>query len=372
MNNRGGMLGANPAIVNPDGMEDMMEEASYDHPEEEIEEEQAPEGNQNQYAQQVTAQPQQMQQHQMMPAPQPMPYQNPETGSIIPHYATGGHTTTRRNTMQNMPDLDLINQRPGYDMYEDDNDMEESSEPEMILAHLSPTEMHELDEMQGGRIIDEFWNCPSYKGCIPFIGTPEILAIFKDVVEEIIETGELSPEKQAFVAELDPIFPLAGQIPVDGPSSYRENGLPQDLQTVAHEGINGDTTIALIPKSLSNLLDEMRGSPSANPVTKLPQYFWGALLIGGIGAAMKYFGDKSSQNSAYKKALEQQRRIQEDYERRQKEEIEKEKIHQRHLLDRMNHETRTFSENLYNPTKAIDDVLKKPIELNLDESISRG
>ncbi len=337
-NNRDGALGANPDRINPEGMNELMDGMSYEQPEEEPAQ---PQGHQYQQP----AQQQPVQQQQMTPPPAPTQYQNPEMGSIIPHYAKGGQTKEKRK-MKNMPDLSLIDQRPGYEGEQEDS--------EMIVAHVGANELKKLDEMQGGRRIDDETGLPIYDGLVPFIGTPELMEIFKDVVYEIAETGTLSPDKAEFISQLDPLFPLANKLPVDGPPSEHEDFAYPEEEELAEKGLAGDHELALIPRALADMLDEIRGETSTNPKTGLPQYFWFIpALIGAVALGAKVWGDYKSQ-AQYAKDL---KKSQEEYERKQKEEIEKQETYHKGLVKNYLDRTENFSKRFFKPTEEVDNIL---------------
>lgn len=365
-NNRNGMLGANPEEINPEGMNELMDGMSYEQPEEEPVQ---PQG----YQYQQPAQQQPAQQQQMMPPPAPTQYQNPEMGSIIPHYAKGGQTKEKRQ-MKNMPDLSLIDERPGY---ED----EQEEMPAMIVAHVSGEELKELDKMQGGRRIDPETGLPIYDGLVPFIGTPEMMAVFKDMVYEVAETGELSEEKARFAAELDPIFPLTEGLPVDAPPSEHEDFPLPGEKELAQKGIDGDHELAIIPRALADMLDEIRGETITNPNTGLPQYglfknmfksigkvakfvgigaaglaavtLGGPIGLGALALGAKTYGDYKT-NKRYADDL---KKSQEEYERKQREEIGKQETYHKGLVQNYIDRTDNFSNRLFKPTEDIDNIL---------------
>lgn len=352
MNSGGGMLGADPQKVNPEGMNELMEGVAMQQDQSQQNNQQQP--NEEEQKQMMADQQQQQAQQQGVPPASPQQAQpfysdQQQTMGVAPQpkYAEGGATPRQ---MQNMPDLDLINKRPG-------REDEQEEMPEMILAHVGGEELKELDKMQGGRRIDPETGLPIYDGLVPYIGTPEMMAIFKDMVYEVAETGELSEEKARFAAELDPIFPLTEGLPVDGPPSEHEEFPIPGEKELAEEGIDGDHELAIIPRALADMLDEIRGETVTNPKTGLPQYgffknifksigkvakvvgigaaglaaltFGGPLGLAGLGYGAKVYGDYKT-NKRYAKDL---RKAHEEHEAKNRALYDEEKKYQKGMVD---------------------------------------
>ncbi len=360
LNSGGGMLGADPSQVAPEGMNGLMEGvASASQQGDPNQQEQEQEGDPSQ---QQGMDPRQMadpsQQQQTMPqaASQPQGFYPDQQQSSVPrpHYLEGGEID-KRQEMQHMPDLDLINQRPGQEGDPEEEMPQEEGEgdhAEMILAHVGANELEKLDEMQGGRRIDQETGLPIYDGLVPFIGTPELMEIFKDVVYEIAETGELSPDKSEFISQLDPLFPLAQSMDVDGPPSEHEDFAYPEEEELAHKGLAGDHELAIIPKALADMLDEIRGETSTNPKTGLPQYFWFIpALIAAVAMGAKVWGD--ARNA--KQTAKDMRSAHDEQEEKRRALYDEEQRYQKSMVDEIHRNVPDYRHKPFSP--GVDRVL---------------
>jgi hypothetical protein len=162
----------------------------------------------------------------------------------------------------------------GYDQIPDSED-----EPQKILAHFAPDELHDLDEMQGGILIDPETNLREYTPLDKILRNPEI----RQAISEGLSQSQHSQGVQNFA--------MGGEV---------EPGRPIDpeLEKLRLEGRKGDTEIVIITPELLEIFTEWSGKePDINPTTGLPEFGFfktilriaapivGAILGGPIGAA---------------------------------------------------------------------------------------
>ena len=162
-----------------------------------------------------------------------------------------------------------------------DQNPEMAGQPIKILAHFDPEELAELDEMQGGIIIDPETNLREYLQLDQILRDPKIR-------DEI--SLALSKQNQ------QPGFAEGGIVD--------EPGRPQDpeLEQLRLRGRNGDTELAIITPELQEIFIEWSGrEPDINPDTELPEFGWfknilrivapvvGAFLGGPVGGALGGF-----------------------------------------------------------------------------------
>ncbi len=250
--------------------------------------------------------------------PQPVPaesspYPQPQStlNDLTPHYAEGGAVHRPRNPRM-VPDFDLIHNRR--------ETMNEK--PRMILAHMMESELRGLDILQGGRALDPETGLPEYSGVAPLLQNPEVLEVFRQVFDEE-KGGAISPETKALAERIDKQFP---------PSPSHENMPYKEERLLAHEGIKPDTALALIPETLADWIDALRGEIKTNPKTGLPEYFWGtalpiaATLAGGLMGSL----DDQDRDSEYRMMLAQRQAMIDAEHRERREKWEK---NQRALTD---------------------------------------
>lgn len=180
--------------------------------------------------------------------------------------------------MQNLPSqLMPQSQSPmGGQMMESNGQMPEmSEEPQKILAHFSPDELPELDEMQGGILIDPETNLREYTPLDKILRNPEIR-------QAALEALSQNKQKFAMGGEVEPGRPI-----------------DPELEKLRLEGRKGDTELIIITPELLEIFTEWGGrEPDINPITGLPEFGWfksilrivapvfGAVLGGPIGAAL--------------------------------------------------------------------------------------
>lgn len=157
----------------------------------------------------------------------------------------------------------------------------EMPKEESILAHFKPEELPDLDEAQGGLVIDPETGLRDYTPLSKFMENPE--------VREAIS--------QALSQNNQPSFAEGGQV--------EEVGRPTDpeLEKLRLEGRGGDTELAIITPELLKLFTEWSGKePQINPATGFPEFFSfgnifksiarvaapviGAVFGGPVGAAL--------------------------------------------------------------------------------------
>jgi hypothetical protein len=130
---------------------------------------------------------------------------------------------------------------------------EESAKEEItIVGHFKPEELVELDEAQGGIVIDPETGLRDYTPLSKFMQNPEVRAAVS----------------QAFPPNDQQSFAEGGQV--------EEMGRPTDpeLEKLRLEGRGGDTELAIITPELLELFTEWSGKePTINPVTGLPEFF---------------------------------------------------------------------------------------------------
>lgn len=228
-------------------------------------------------------------------APQPVS----TLSDLSPHYAKGGAVT--------LPNLDLINARPGR----------EKPHPKMILAHVMESELRGLDNMQGGRLIDPETGLPEYSQIAKMLEDPDVVHIFEEIFSQE-QAGGIQPEIQALAAQIDARNPPS--------PSHEEMPYPEE-RLIAHEGIQPDTALALIPLKLADFLDALRGEVRTNPKTGLPEYFlesmgsWLPMAATLAGGVMSIFDDEDRDADMRMMRAHRQAQMDADhYERRERHE----------------------------------------------------
>lgn len=189
-------------------------------------------------------------------------------------------TPQAQSPMGGMPQIAGIDSMRGQMMEGYDQMPDTGDEPQKILAHFSPDELPELDEMQGGILIDPETNLREYTPLDKILRNPEIRAAISDAI---------SKEKQS---QGNQKFAIGGKV---------EPGRPNDpeLEQLRLEGRNGDTELVIITPELLEIFTEWSGrEPDVNPTTGLPEFGWfksilrvvapvvGAFFGGPVGAAL--------------------------------------------------------------------------------------
>ncbi len=144
----------------------------------------------------------------------------------------------------------------GYDQTSDTE-----NEPQKILAHMAPDELADLDEMQGGILIDPETNLREYTPLDKILRIPE--------VREAISVAFSQNRQKEGIQK----FSMGGEV---------EPGKPTDpeLEKLRLEGRNGDTELVIITPELLEIFSEWSGrEPDINPMTGLPEFgFFGSLF----------------------------------------------------------------------------------------------
>lgn len=137
----------------------------------------------------------------------------------------------------------------------------------MVVAHFNPHELHELDHYQG-----KTERCPrtgmrSYSHLEELLKNPHILNHIHQVAKH---------------------HAMGGQI---GGMSLAHGGSPNyhnaHLNHMAHEGVHGDTELALIGPHTRNVFDHLAHGNTINPHTGHPQYWSLGGMLSGLGSALK-------------------------------------------------------------------------------------
>ena len=118
-----------------------------------------------------------------------------------------------------------------------------------VIAHMSPSELKYLDQLQGGRHIDPHTKLPTYR-----------------LIGEMMGHGSIKPLLEDWERKK---FAGGGEV----------EGINEHLRRM---GRYGDTEVAKLPRPLADLFDKAlnNGHPSINPHTGKREYFLGGLLSG--------------------------------------------------------------------------------------------
>ena len=163
-------------------------------------------------------------------------------------------------------------------LHEDIPNAVKEHEP-MIVCHFSKDELTALDRLQGGVNIDESTGLREYSELSDKIKNPEVKKFLDNLFFDI-ENDNL-PENLKLLKENTPKFPKKY---IKDPADYSP-----EIQAIEQEGEGGDDELALVPESLADYLDSIRGYTDRNPHTGLRQYkFFKELLraAGQIGGAI--------------------------------------------------------------------------------------
>jgi hypothetical protein len=177
-----------------------------------------------------------------------------------------------------------------------------NEEPTNILAHFTPQEVTELDEMQGQVVIDPETGLRDYTMLEFILKDPQI----QDYIAQTLG----SPEKRGFAE--------GGFV---GNEEINEPGRPilPELEQLREEGRGQDTELAIITTDIAKIFEEMNGGKTNyNPTTGFPEYGFlkqlgriaagiGGFLIGGplgaaVGAGLAHKATGDSWGGAFKAA----------------------------------------------------------------------
>lgn len=143
----------------------------------------------------------------------------------------------------------------------------EAPNVKMTMCHFTKGELEGMDALQGGPSIDPETGLREYSKLAEIIEIPEVKEIFKHVSNEILETGDISPE-------LNKIYQHAQQKDLPFREAPKDK-LPPTKQ-IRKLGRGEDKYLALAPWNLVQFFIEMNGGHySTNPKT-------GLLEFGGI------------------------------------------------------------------------------------------
>ena len=160
---------------------------------------------------------------------------------------------------------------------------------EMLVVHMSNTELRALDNLQGGSIIDPETGMREYSMIAHVVERKTVQDIFRNVKKEI-ETEKISPFVKTAHREYEE-FGL--------PYSPTEEEKHNPLKSIEHLGRHGDTKMAIVPLEFVFMLLDIGRKPSINPTTGLLEFFGvggvngtqaAQLIPLAISAYMKYQG----------------------------------------------------------------------------------
>lgn len=150
----------------------------------------------------------------------------------------------------------------------------EPDSAKMILVHMSPEEVANLDQMQGFVQLVNFKDeegkitqVHSFEGLERLFAIPEFRQIFVQVAERI---AEMSPDQKRELEDVNANIKASGE-KVPTPSFKVDQSSIADK--AASAGLGGDKDLAYIPLGIANFFDLVRGETKINPVTGLRQYF---------------------------------------------------------------------------------------------------
>lgn len=149
-----------------------------------------------------------------------------------------------------------------------EEDVEDGTDKELMMAHISPQEVIAFNYLQGGQKevdVGGGKTLRDYSGLNEAFEDPEILNLFVSVVklvhsgEEIPEDikGELHKATEAEHGEIEPI----------------ESDYDPEIQKVAETGEGEDKVLVMIPKNICILFDSLRGAEKKDPVFGVNEYY---------------------------------------------------------------------------------------------------
>lgn len=170
----------------------------------------------------------------------------------------------------------------------------EEERAQLGRAHFTYDELHSMTVMQGVEIIDEITNIPAFPLLEEIFQDPSVQEIFMTVKDDVDDNGGRIPTG---------LKKICDRIRQEEPG-FQELTPSTELGKIEKaSGTEGDTQIALVPLSILEFFDSIRGEKKINPIDGLPMYFWPAVL----GAALTLGGAFLSRRTAKKRYSEARR-----------------------------------------------------------------
>lgn len=165
----------------------------------------------------------------------------------------------------------------------------------LIPAHFSKKELDQLEGAQGFRLIDKKTGMRSLGDLESILKNPSLGRLIKHSIHNHVEKPE---DEHHFLGALvgNPfvqgmamnaignIGKKIGLFNEGGMAGHHVNG--GTAQQLAHDGVNGDTEVALVGPHLQHLLNNYAHN-TVNPNDGLPQYFSLKKMMGGIAKVFK-------------------------------------------------------------------------------------
>ena len=210
-----------------------------------------------------------------------------DQGSGMPPWAMNGAGVEDDMDMQGMQgaqDMGAMGE-----LEQDERSVSANQGGSFELAHFNVDEIALMNELQGGEIINEELGLPEFFVLSEMLNNPEIIKHLHELFGMPIpganedemqgmqvgraEMGALDQGMRGKVVSMQPEQEMQSY-------EYEEYDNPE-VERIADDGINGDTELAIIPKTLGNVLDQIlisRGmQPQRNPIDGRRQYWAGAL-----------------------------------------------------------------------------------------------
>lgn len=206
----------------------------------------------------------------------------------MPSWAMNGAGAENEMDMQGMQDMPDMPDMGGMGELEHrERSVSANQGGSFELAHFNVDEIALMNELQGGEIINEELGLPEFFVLTEMLEeSPEILQhlheLFGMPMEEDAMQGMPSGRTQMGGMDQGMRGKVVSMQPEQEMQSYEseEYGNPV-VDKIADDGINGDTELAIIPKILGDILDQIlisRGmQPQRNPIDGRRQYWAGAL-----------------------------------------------------------------------------------------------
>lgn len=163
-----------------------------------------------------------------------------------------------------------------------ENDEQQGQEPLLIPVHVSQQEIEYFNYMQGGQSIDPKTGLREYSGLSEVMRNPEVRDLFIDLAR-MEQNGEpLPPELAEFTDEEDPLNhgSLFEPIPSD------DEHLVEDMGRAGNSDNKGDVFVVMMPKEVSEFLDEIQGGGDRDPKYGLPEYGFFSRAFKGVTNAV--------------------------------------------------------------------------------------